>query len=301
MSVIDVEANTAYALAVQQTPPTPPEAKQAKQAKQAAEDTRVDFYLKHLQEVRPMLPGAVRYGVFDGYYAKKKFVDGVCALQLHMVSKLRCDADLDYLYEGAQKPRGAHRKYDGKVRFNDLSRWCALGQVEPHLHLFTVLARHKRLQRVVRVLLLLCDKDPAKPRYVLLFSSAAEMAGEEIYRLYKARFQIEFLFRDAKQWTGLTQCQARDQKALHTHFNASLSAVNLAKLQAFQAWQRQHAARPGGLDSRDGFVFSLASCKQRGFNEHLLETIIDNLALEPSCIKSHPRYDYLCNYGAIAT
>jgi hypothetical protein len=174
----------------------------------------------------------------------------------------------------------------------------ALGEVEPHLHLFTVRARHKSLQRVVRVLLLLCDKDPAKPRYVLLFSTDVEMAGEEIYLLYKARFQIEFLFRDAKQWTGLTQCQARDEKALHTHFNAALSAVNLAKLQAFGCWQQQQAA-PG--EARESFVFSLASCKQRAFNEHLLDTIIDNLGLEPTWIKSHPRYDYLRNYGAIAS
>ena len=230
-------------------------------------------------------------------------------MQLHVVSKLRCDADLDYLYEGAQKPRGARRKYDGKVRFDAehlLSRWekitpkitPALGEVEPHLHLFTVLARHKRLQRVVRVLLLLCDKDLAKPRYVLLLSTDVEMAGEEIYRLYKARFQIEFLFRDAKQWTGLTQCQARDEKALHYHFNASLSALNVAKLQAFQSWQQQHAAP---RQARESFVFSLASCKQRAFNEHLLDTIMSNLGLEPSWIKCHPRYDYLRNYAAIAT
>ena len=137
MSVIDVEANTAYALSVRQTPPTPAPAKQAKpvkstkkQAKQAAEETRVDFYLKHLQEVREMVPAGVDYGVFDGYFAKKKLVDGVCAMNLHVVTKLRCDADLNYLYEGPQKPRGAHRKYAGKVRFN-AELWSATGKRLP--------------------------------------------------------------------------------------------------------------------------------------------------------------------------
>ncbi len=42
--------------------------------------TRVDFYLEHLREARPRLPEAVHYGVFDGYYAKRKFIDGVCGL-----------------------------------------------------------------------------------------------------------------------------------------------------------------------------------------------------------------------------
>jgi Transposase DDE domain len=93
------------------------------------------------------------------------------------------------------------------------------------------------------VLLLLWDKEPAKPRYVLLFSTDVELAGEDIYRFYKAPFQIEFLFRDAKQWTGLCDCQARDQQALHFHFNASLSAVNLSKLEARQVWQHHHQVR----------------------------------------------------------
>jgi hypothetical protein len=139
---------------------------------------------------------------------------------------------------------------------------------------------------------LLWDKEPAKPRYVLLFSSDTDMAGADIYRLYKARFQMEFLFRDAKQWAGLSDCQARDEKALHFHFNASLSAVNLIKLQAWQLHCQAGCA--------ESFVFSLASWKHPAFNEHLLDTIIDNLALEPSLVKAHPRYHYLCNYGAIA-
>jgi hypothetical protein len=46
---------------------------------------------------------------------------------------------------------------------------------------------------------------------------------------YKARFQIEFIFRDAKQFTGLLDCQSCDADKLDFHFNASLTALNLAK------------------------------------------------------------------------
>ena len=45
------------------------------------------------------------------------------------------------------------------------------------------------------------------------------------------RFQIEFLFRDAKQFMGLNHCQTRDQHKLDFHFNVSLAAVNLYQLQ----------------------------------------------------------------------
>gem|GEM_PF-6450409 len=43
-------------------------------------------------------------------------------------------------------------------------------------------------------------------------------------------FQIELLLRDAKQFTGLTQCQAQSEQKLHYHFNASLSEINVARL-----------------------------------------------------------------------
>lgn len=46
--------------------------------------------------------------------------------------------------------------------------------------------------------------------------------------------QLEFVFRDAKQFTGLTHCQARNKEALSFAFNASLSSVNIARTFARQ-------------------------------------------------------------------
>ncbi|MGH9941323.1 MAG: hypothetical protein ACRD9R_03070 [Pyrinomonadaceae bacterium] len=48
------------------------------------------------------------------------------------------------------------------------------------------------------------------------------------------------------------------------------------------------------------FVFSMASLKQRFFNEYLLNLIISQLALDQRAVKSHPQFDYLRSYGAIA-
>ena len=88
----------------------------------------------------------------------------------------------------------------------------------------------------------------------------------------------------------LADCQARDLTKLDFHFNSSLTALNLAKLDAVE----QHP-------SDSNFVFSMTSYKRRGLNHHLLERFIDKLDLEPTLIKSHPNYSNLCNYGAIAT
>jgi hypothetical protein len=39
----------------------------------------------------------LKYLVVDGYFGKKKFVDGVCTLDMHVVGKFRRDANLRYL------------------------------------------------------------------------------------------------------------------------------------------------------------------------------------------------------------
>ena len=42
------------------------------------------------------------------------------------------------------------------------------------------------------------------------------------------------VFRDAKQFTGLTHCQARNKEAVSFAFNASLTSVNLVRAFARQ-------------------------------------------------------------------
>jgi hypothetical protein len=104
--------------------------------------SRIDYYLKHLQGSYAYLPAGLKYWAVDGFYSKKKFVDGVVGLNLHMISKLRSDADMRYLYTGVQKPRGAKRKYDGKVDLSDLSRLFHVKQLEPQLNLYTLIVWH---------------------------------------------------------------------------------------------------------------------------------------------------------------
>lgn len=294
VSLIDLDRHQAFAVSARQTPDSahlPDSLGVDPKSAQAAELTRIDFYLAHLKQAKPLLPAGIGYGVFDGAYAKTKFVDGVCALGLHLISKLRADANLRYLYTGERKTgRGLPRLYDGKVAFNDLSRFEPVGEVETGLHLYTALVSHVSLKRRIRIVVLVDRSTAGRERFAVLFSTDCEQDAKEIYEFYKARFQLEFLFRDAKQFTGLSDCQARDAQALDFHFNASLTTVNLAKIEALQ---NNQADEP--------IVFSLSSIKQRAFNQHFLEMIIEKLALEQSAIKNHPDYDYIRSYGAIAT
>ena len=291
IAILDVARRTAYPLSAHQTPPRPHPCPLAATPAAAPppEETRIDFYLQHLTETIAQLPAQVRYGVFDGAFAKHKFVSGVRTLNLHLISLLRVDANLRYRYTGAQRGRGRPKAYDGKVNFADLSRLAGVGEVAPHLTLYTGVVNSVSLKCDIRICVVVNRTKPDKPRYVVLFSTDCELPAHTIYDYYTQRFQIEFLFRDAKQFTGLNDCQARDQAALAFHFNLALASVGVSKIEALK---EQSTPQPQ--------VFSLASWKQRAFNEHLLEVVISKLALEPTLIKNHPQYDYLRTYGAIA-
>ncbi|MBD1845641.1 transposase [Cyanobacteria bacterium FACHB-63] len=117
---------------------------------------------------------------------------------------------------------------------------------------------------------------------IVLFSTDLDFCPKEMVTLYHLRFQIEFLFRDSKQFTGLEDCQSRHAKKLDFHVNASLSALNLAEL---QAWQARDLEQP--------FVLSMTSLNRRALNDFLLDAFISKLKRSPTLIKSHPNYESL--------
>ncbi|AFY96994.1 transposase family protein (plasmid) [Chamaesiphon minutus PCC 6605] len=314
ISVVDVMAHQGYTLSVQQTakterqpiPSAQPTAKKKRKSKSKAKakakakaktepviSERVKGYLEQLKTARAHFPTAVKYLTADSFYSKKSVVDGVVALDLHLVSKLRIDADLRYCYTGEQKPKGAPRKYDGKVDLSDLSRLELSGELADGTKMYSQVVWHVSLKRQIRIVYLVDQRNPDKQRVALLFSTDTTITPIRLYEYYKSRFQIEFIFRDAKQFTGLCDCQSRQQQSLDFHFNASLAALNIAKLE-----QQQTQSDTGEGSQRQSF--SMATYKRLALNGHLLERFISMLGLDPTFIKSHPNYDLLLQYGSLA-
>lgn len=275
---LDVTDNCAYILSVEQTPPTG--------SATAPETTRIDIYLDQVTRVvqqHALYP--LRYVVTDGYYSKQKFLVGIRALDLHQIGKLRRDANLRYLYDGPPRSGpGRPKQYDGKVHWSELSHFERMASGDAGIVLYTQVVNHVQFKCNVRVVMVV---DTGTHRSALLFSTDVDLTAERLYGYYKARFQIEFLFRDAKQFTGLSDCQARSQAKLAFHFNMSLMAVTFAKLEA----------RQDAYDQLTGF--SMASLKRRYFNQHLVDRILTILAEGTTLDKSSPAYESLCNYGTI--
>jgi hypothetical protein len=100
---------------------------------------------------------------------------------------------------------------------------------------------------------------------------------------------MEFNFRDAKQHTGLENCQARSEEKLYNHFNFSLTAVSLAK-----AILRQD------MDKEEAMSYSIADMKTELFNNFLLERIFCNYQIDPKLKENLLLRRFILNIGKIA-
>jgi hypothetical protein len=192
--------------------------------------TRMDFYLAQIATCLPRL-SALKHWVGDGYYAKDQVFNFFQKHNRYFITRLRSDADLYHLWDKGRVngQKGRTRIYDGKVVFDDLTRWESSGPHPIHesISLHSRVLYSKRFKRKLLVVLLL---DTKSQKYVLLSSTDLKQSPSEVAAYYHLRFGIEILFRDAKQFTGLTHCQGRSQAKIDYHMNASLSTVNIARL-----------------------------------------------------------------------
>ena len=292
VALVDVEENTAYPLSVRQTAPI----RETENSQQGDGDgdgdgeNRIDQYLQHLREITPYLNADETYLCVDGFFSKKKFIDGVTNLNLHQIGRLRYDANMRYLYTGPKREKGSgnQKTYDGKVDWQDLSRFT-YHHTQDGIALYSQILNHPCFKRNLKVVVLVNEKIKDKKNYVILFSTDPHLEAQSVVTYYKARFQIEFIFRDAKQFTGLSDAQTRDQKRLDFHFNASLTTLNLSKAEHLKT----HSDTPTK-------PFSMTSIKACYFNTFFLEKFFSMFDLDPKHIKKSPQYKYLINYGNIA-
>ena len=151
--------------------------------------------------------GLLGYLVLDGHFGTNNVLQMVRqSLSLHLVSKLRHDSALYFLYEGAQKPVGRKRVYGTKIDYERLPS-NYLVQTDTHEGIQTDIYQatmcHKAFaDRLNVVLIVKTNRSTQQKAKVILFSSDLDLAYDTLIDYYQLRFQIEFNFRDAKQFWG---------------------------------------------------------------------------------------------------
>lgn len=234
-----------------------------------------------------------RFLVVDSFFSRQPFVGRIQAAGLEVITRLRKDAVLFYPFLGPKTGKqGRPPKYAGRVNLLDLDVQyftpCASdegGQLAFEARIWV-----KAWKAWAKVVIVQTRDEHGKITAVKTCASTLPtIPGADVWLYYKARFQAEFLFRDAKQHAGLEECQSRNEDKMHFHFNAALTAVSLAK-----------AAHWLSLPIEKRGPFSMASIKTQYANERLLNRFFVVFGINPNDAKNQKALLELYKYGKIA-
>lgn len=280
LAAIDLDNHTAFHLEAVQT---------LIQDKHAT--TLSDWYISVIKERKETLCSISKYLVADAWFSKKPFVDQIIAMDMHLISRLRDDADLKYLYQGPfTGKRGRPCKYAGKIDIANIdTNYFELIEQNPETTVYSAIVYSKSLKINIRLVHVTYTNDKGNLTRKLYFCTDTQMDALEILDCYQSRFQIEFLYRDGKQFTGLTDSQARSQNKLNFHFNAALSAINIAKVEHWLSLPKEVRKQ-----------FSMADIKTMNHNRLLLEIFIDVFGVNAYSAKNRNLVNELIYYGTIA-
>ena len=175
---------------------------------------------------------SLTYLVLDGHFGNHTALQMARQSNLHLISKLRYDAALYFPYTGSYAGRGPRRKYGSKVDYAHLpGAYLKATTVEGHMQtrLYQMQLLHKEFVHPLNVVIIAKTNLRTQARaHVVLFSSDLDLAYTSLVDYYGLRFQIEFNFRDAKQYWGLEDFMNVTPTGVTNAANLSLFMVNVA-------------------------------------------------------------------------
>jgi putative transposase len=176
----------------------------------------------------------VRHVLLDGKFGNYPATWMVRQTGLHIISKMRCNAALYRPYTGPKPRRGPTPRYGDKLDYAHLPSDACVKTVSEgdyrldtyHLHLY-----HKDHPDLLNgVIIVKTHLKSGKRRHVVLFSTDTDLTAEQIVDYYSLRFQIEFNFRDAKQYWGLEDFMNVRQQTVTNAVNLAFFMVNFSAL-----------------------------------------------------------------------
>lgn len=154
----------------------------------------------------------ITHAVADSYFGNKHYLKLIEKSGFHFISKFRKNTNLVFPYEGIQNALGRRKHLGNKVNFAKLPNKFRLepkgAQKEEFKDSFIYQfhAYHKNIPaKLLNIIVLVNKKDTRK--YAILISSDLELDAFTLIQYYRLRFQIEFSFREAKQYFGISHFQ----------------------------------------------------------------------------------------------
>jgi putative transposase len=262
LSLVSLQQRRSYPVCVEQRIRTEEEKaasqakKRAKQAKPAGEKQKLgrpkgsrnknkaevtlhpelQFIQKMLKSLLGIMQGTIplTYLVLDGHFGNSPAFHMVRQCQLHLISKLRYDAALFFAYAGPKPKRGPTPRLGEPVDVRHipdlyLKETKIEGGFETRTYQLQLL--HPDFPDPLNVVILLrTNLATCAWANVILFSSDLALPYDKLIDYYRLRFQIEFNFRDAKQFWGLEDFMNVTPTAVTNAANLALFMVNVSQL-----------------------------------------------------------------------
>lgn len=198
----------------------------------------LSLYLRFIQDnlktllARISMDLSVVYVVLDGAFGDNDTTQMIRQCDKHLISKLKHNSALYFPYEGPYAGRGPKRKYGDKIDYDNipqefLKETSREEDIQTDIYQMTML--HRLFAHPLNVVVIHKTNLVTQAKaHVVLFSSDLELDYDKLIDYYKLRFQIEFNFRDAKQYWGLEDFMNIKQTPLYNAVNLSFFMVNLS-------------------------------------------------------------------------
>ena len=189
--------------------------------------TMLQGVLKRIDDLIP-----VRYLVLDGYFGHNNALQMTKQCGLELISKLRVNTAL-YLpptepYTGRGRPRLYGERFDPQ-QIDPKYRVSLQTQGNITTEVYQAQLRHKKFPEPLNVVCILkTHLRTHRKSHVLLFSSDLTLDAETLMDYYSLRFQLEFNFRDAKQYWGLEDFMNVNKTPVNNAANLSMFMVNVS-------------------------------------------------------------------------
>lgn len=177
---------------------------------------------------------SIAHIVADSYYGNLSFINICNDLGLLLISKLQNNAAIYYKYQGKYSGFGRPKIYGDKVDFKNIDKKYLVDDYlkdDIYTTIYQIPAIHKQFKKEINTIIMIKKNiKTEKFAHSIFFSTDLNLSFDCIIKYYSARFQIEFNFRDAKEFFGLEDFMNTTQISVHNAVNLSFFMVNLSHI-----------------------------------------------------------------------
>lgn len=172
------------------------------------------------------------YIVFDGAFGNNNALQMVKQCGLHLISKLHRNSALYFPYSGKYSGRGARKKYGDRINYANIPKEYlkeTTREKSTQIDIYQMTLLHRLFDQKLNVVIIVKTNLVTLARsHVILFSSDLDLPYGKLIDYYSLRFQIEFNFRDAKQYWGLEDFMNVKKMPVTNAVNLAFFMVNIS-------------------------------------------------------------------------